>query len=139
MTDFKVLSLMLTLVIIYDAVGDALRAKGKQIPHHILEVVGVAMWFVIVVLIARGRLEWHDKLLIMYITCRIAIFDVIFNVIKGNKWSYVGTSSIYGIVVSWFTNRPMIREQGHLIWVIRVMALIWWVAWFITNADGWAR
>ncbi len=133
MTDFKVLSLLFMLVIVYDAVGDALRAKGFQIPHHILEVIGVSMWFAIVILIARGDLEWSNKQLVMYITLRIAIFDIIFNVIKGNKWSYVGTSSIYGIVLSWFTKLPRVREPGFLIWVIRSMALIWWIAWFWTN------
>ncbi len=136
MTDFKVLSLMLLLVIAYDAVGDALRAKGKQIPHHILEVVGVMMWFLILVFLVRGKLEWHDRLIVMYITLRIAIFDVIFNVIKGNKWSYVGKSSIYGMVMSWFTNLPKVMESGQLIWVVRAMALIWWVAWFITDGGG---
>lgn len=133
MTDFKVLSLILTLLIIYDAVGDALRARGKQIPHHILESVSVAAWFALIVIIARGRLEWSDRLIVMYITLRIAIFDIIFNVIKGNKWSYVGESSLYGKLLIWFTGLPIIREQGHLIWIIRFLALVWWVAWFITN------
>ena len=137
MTDFKVMSLLLTLLIIWDAVGDGLRAKGKQIPHHILEAVSVALWLLLLVIVARGRLIWYDKLIVMYITMRIAIFDVIFNIVRGNKWFYVGTSSIYGIVLSWFTGK--VKEQGFLIWVIRFLALIWWVAWFVTNADGWAR
>lgn len=139
MTDFQTFSLLLTLLVIWDAIGDGLRAKGKQVPHHLLESVSVALWLFLLVIVARGRLEWHDRLIVMYITIRIAIFDVIFNVIKGNKWSYVGTSSIYGIVLSWFTNLPRVKESGRLIWVIRVLALIWWVAWFVTSADGWAR
>lgn len=136
MTDYKIFSLLLTLLIIWDATGDALRARGKQIPHHILESVSVAAWLILLIIVARGRLIWYDSYVVMYITMRIAIFDVIFNIIKGNKWSYVGRSSIYGIVVGWFTNLPKVKEPGHLIWVIRAIALIWWIAWFITDG-GW--
>jgi hypothetical protein len=133
MSDYKIFSLIFLVLILWDAIGDGLRAKGKQIPHHILETVSVALWLFITVIIARGWLVWDDTQIIMYITLRIAIFDVIFNIIKGNKWSYVGKSSIYGIVLSWFTNLEKVKEPGFLIWVIRVLALIWWIAWFVTN------
>ena len=133
MTDYKIFSLIFLVLILWDAVGDGLRAKGKQIPHHILEAVSVALWLAIALIVARGWLEWRDSQIVMYITLRIAIFDIIFNIVKGNKWSYVGTSSIYGIVLSWFTKLPRVKEPGFLIWVIRAMALIWWLAWFITS------
>ena len=132
-SDYKIFSLIFLVLILWDATGDALRAKGKQIPHHILEAVSVAAWLLIALIIARGWLVWYDTQIVMYITLRIAIFDVIFNVIKGNKWSYVGKSSIYGIVLSWFTKLDRVREPGFLIWVIRALALYWWIAWFITN------
>jgi hypothetical protein len=133
MDDFKIFSLIFLLLILLDAVGDALRARNKQVPHHTLEVIHIIGWFFIAVIVARGWLEWSDRQIVMYITLRIAIFDVIFNVIKGNKWSYVGESSLYGRFMNWFTDLPKIMEQGFLIWVIRVMALVWWTAWFITN------
>jgi len=69
----------------------------------------------------------------MYFTLRIAIFGVLFNIIADNKWSYVGKSSLYGRLLTWFSSLPDIREPGFLIWVLRVMALTWWIAWFITN------
>ena len=133
MTDYKIFSLIFLVLILWDAVGDALRAKGKQIPHHILEAVSVALWLLIAVIVARGWLEWRDSQIVMYITLRIAIFDVVFNIVKGNKWSYIGESSIYGRVLTWFTSLEKVKEPGMLIWVIRVIALIWWVSWFITN------
>jgi hypothetical protein len=131
MSEFKIFSLLLIVLVIWDATGDALRAKGKQIPHHLLESVSVALWLFLLVALDREWLKWHDRLIVMYITIRIAIFDVIFNVIKGNKWSYVGESSIYGKLLSWFSLK--VKEPGHLIWVIRVIALIWWVTWFWTD------
>ena len=133
MTDFKIFSLIFLVLILLDAVGDALRAKGKQVPHHTLEVGHIVGWFMIAVITARGWLAWSDLMIVMYITLRIAIFDVVFNIIRGNKWSYIGESSLYGIVLTWFVKRPKVQEQGFLIWVIRFLALLWWVTWFITD------
>ena len=133
MTDFQMLSWILVLSIIVDAVGDAFRKNGNQIPHHFFEATNVAIWIGVIVIVARGDIQWFNRLIVMYITARIAIFDITFNIIAGNKWSYVGKSSLYGRLLTWFTSLPSIREPGFLIWVIRAMAAIWWIAWFITS------
>jgi len=110
---------MLALILL-DASGDAFRSRGWQIAHHIMEAVHEAIWL--------GLLAYFTKsynIIPIYILCRIAIFDVLYNVIAGNKLNYVGISSVYGIVMTWFAMK--IREQGFLIWVVRALALIAWV------------
>jgi len=136
MTDFKIISLFFLTVISMDAIGDALRQKGKQVPSHILEAVRIALWIALISSVQREWLEWNDLLIAMYATLRIAIFGVTYNIVAGNKWSYVGKSSLYGRVLTWFSNLPKIKEPGFLIWVIRVLSLIWFVSWFITDAGG---
>jgi len=110
---------MITLILL-DASGDAFRSRGCQVVHHIFEATHEAIWL--------GLLAYFTKsynIIPIYILCRIAIFDVLYNLIAGNKLNYVGKSSVYGIVMTWFAMK--IREQGFLIWVVRAMALIAWV------------
>ena len=70
----------------------------------------------------------------MYITGRIWLFDPLLNLIAGYKLTYAGKSSIYGRILSLIMRKT--GERGHLIWVLRAMAFIWWIAWIITKADG---
>lgn len=128
MNEFAIVSLILLAVSFIDAAGDAFRARRWQVIHHSMEVLGIATWFLIWALF-----DFNWVYLTMYITGRLALFDLVFNLIARNKWNYIGTSSLYGRVLGWFTKK--VNEQGSLIWVLRAMALIWWIAWFITRAD----
>ncbi len=127
MTEFIIVSLVLLGIILLDSIGDAFRANSRQNLHHLMETVGVATWIAIWALF-----DFDPLYIVMYVTARIWIFDIVFNIIAGNKWSYVGTSSLYGRILNWFTSLPMVRESGQLIWVLRVLALIWWTAWLLT-------
>jgi len=126
MNEFIVISLILLGVSLIDAAGDAFRVRKWQVVHHSMEVLGIAVWFLI-----WGLFEFRYEYIIMYITGRIFCFDIVFNLIARNKWSYVGTSSLYGRILGWFTG--IMKEPGHLVWVIRVIALVWWIAWIIVN------
>lgn len=129
MNEFVIVSLILLATSAIDSAGDAFRARRWQIVHHSMEVLGVAVWFLIWALF-----EFNYIYITMYITGRLAIFDILFNLIARNKWNYIGTSSLYGRILGWFTKK--MKEQGYLIWVLRILALIWWVAWFVSKADG---
>jgi len=129
MSEFAIVSLILLALVSIDAAGDAFRARRWQIIHHSMEVLGVAVWFALWALF-----DFSPIYITMYITGRIWLFDPLFNIIAGNKLGYVGNSSLYGRLLNWFGST--VKEPGHLIWVIRVMALIWFIAWIITNADG---
>lgn len=126
MNEFAIVSLILLAVSLIDAAGDAFRARKWQVIHHSMEVLGVGTWFLIWALF-----DFNLLYITMYITGRLAFFDLLFNLIARNKWNYIGTSSLYGRVLGWFTNK--IREQGHLIWVLRAMAFIWWIGWVLTK------
>ena len=129
MSAFIIVSIILLGIIILDAVGDGLRWKGKQVAHHVVEITREAVWLSMV---AYFMNNW--MIIPMYILARIAFFDPVLNLIAGKGIGYIGSSSLYDRLLKWFTGKA--GEQGYLIWVIRVLALIWWVAWIITNADG---
>jgi len=124
-----IVSLVLLAVMLIDAAGDAFRIHQWQNLHHGMEVVGVGAWIAIWALF-----EFNPIYIVMYITGRIAIFDPVLNTIAGYKLTYAGKSSVYGRLLSWFMAK--VKNPGILIWVIRALALIWWVAWFVTKADG---
>ena len=126
MSEFAIISLILLGIVILDALGDGLRWIGKQVAHHVVEILREAIWLAMVVYFTG-----QPQLIVMYITARIAFFDPIINLIAGKGLGYVGSSSIYDRLLKWFSGR--VKEPGHLIWVLRVMALIWFVAWVLTK------
>jgi hypothetical protein len=129
MSEFMIVSLVLLGVMLIDAAGDAFRIHQWQNLHHAMEVVGVGAWIAIWALF-----EFSPIYIVMYITGRIAIFDPVLNLIAGYKLTYAGKSSVYGRLLSWFMSK--VKNPGILIWIIRALALIWWVAWFVSRADG---
>ena len=128
MSEFIIVSLILLGLAAIDSSGDAFRIHQWQLVHHLMEVLGIGVWIAL-----WASFEFHWVYLTMYITGRIWLFDPLLNLIAGYKLTYSGKSSIYGRVLSWIMIKT--GERGHLIWVLRAMALIWWVAWIFTNAD----
>ena len=126
MSEFAIVSIILFGIMIIDAAGDAFRIHQWQTVHHIMESVDVAAWIVVWALF-----DFSPLYIVMYITGRIALFDPIFNLIAGYKLTYSGKSSLYGRLLSWFQTK--VKEPGALVWVIRGLALIFWIAWFLTK------
>ena len=126
MNEFQIVSLVLLAIVLLDAVGDGLRWNGKQVAHHIVEIIREGIWLSMVAI-------FMDNWLIvpMYIVARIIFFDPIINLVAGKGLGYVGSSSIYDRILKWFSFK--VKESGQLIWVLRAMALLAWIAWFITN------
>ena len=127
MSKIKWTSLVLLLLVILDASGDAFRAQGWQLAHHMIEMVQVAGWIAVWALF-RFNLVY----IVMYILGRFIGFDMVFNLIAGNELFYVGESSLYGRFLSWGINWMTIH-MGMLVSWLKFLALIWWVAWFWTN------
>jgi len=124
MTEFAIISLILLVIVLLDALGDGMRWIGKQVAHHIAEVTKEAIWLAMVVYFTG-----EPALIAMYITARIALFDPMINLIAGKGLNYVGSSSLYDRFLKWFSG--MMKEPGHLIWVIRVLSLITWIVLLI--------
>lgn len=129
MSEFIIVSLILLGIAAIDAAGDAFRIHQWQIVHHGMEVLGVAVWIAVWALF-----DFRPVYVTMYITGRIWLFDPLMNLIAGYKLTYSGKSSLYGRLLSWFQDK--VKNPGHLIWVLRGIAFIWWLAWIITKADG---
>ena len=126
MSTFAILSLILLGIVLLDALGDGLRWIGKQVAHHAVEILREAIWLSMVVYFTG-----QPQLIVMYITARIAFFDPVINLVAGKGTPYIGSSSLYDRLLKWFSGK--VKEPGHLIWVIRVMALIWFIAWILTK------
>jgi len=126
MNEFQTTSLVLLGVALIDATGDAFRVHRWQIVHHLMEVLGIATFFLIWALF-----EFRWEYIPVYITGRIVVFDPVFNLIAGNPINYVGESSFYGRIMTWVAK--LTKEPGHLIWVIRAMALTFWLTWLLTK------
>lgn len=127
MNEPLIVSLILLGLVILDAVGDAFRFRGWNIPHHIMEVLHVAGWFIIWALFGPDFLPAHVYL---YILGRIILFDIVFNLTGGLKIGYVGKNSIYDLVVTliggWFKQNP-----ANFAFIFRLMALVAWVGTLI--------
>ena len=89
--------IILTLILISDAVGDGQRTRGNQVIHHFLEGVMIALFFAIIVIVNYNMLSGFELrwLLVYYLSLRLAGFDLIYNITAGNKWNYFGNSSLY--------------------------------------------
>ena len=125
MEDFKLVSLLLLIPVIVDAVGDAFRLDNRQILHHVMEVIHIACW------VALWAAFGFDPMYIaMYILGRIVLFDITFNLTSGLKIGYVGGSSIYDLLLrvfgGWVKQHP-----ANFAFITRVMALVFWVGLFI--------
>ena len=128
MSEFLIVSIILLGISAIDAAGDAFRIHKWQIAHHIMELVPYVAFLVI------WRLFEFSWLYVpMYIAGRIWIFDPLMNLIAGYQLTYSGKSSLYGRILSWFQSK--VKEPGMLIWVIRAIALIFWVAWLLSDAN----
>jgi hypothetical protein len=126
MSEFVIISIILLGIVLLDALGDGLRWIGKQVAHHTVEILREAIWLAMVVYFTG-----QPELIVMYITARIALFDPLINLIAGKGLGYVGSSSLYDRILKWFSLK--VKEPNMLIWVIRVIAIIWFVAWILTK------
>ena len=87
----KTILLILLIQILADASGDAFRLKGKQLLHHLFEVVQIICWMALIYLFTTISSPAWIRLIAYYIALRFLIFDTIFNIIAGNPISYLGS------------------------------------------------
>ena len=103
MTDFRIMSLILVVLAIFDAFGDGFRRNGKQLPHHSFEAAQVLMWLLVVYACTEGWLVFEREHFTMYIVGRFQVFDYTYNLMTKNKFWYVGNSSLYGRFITFMT------------------------------------
>jgi predicted Abi (CAAX) family protease len=97
MNEQLIISLILLSLVLLDAIGDAFRFRGWNIPHHIMEVFHVAGWITLWALFG-----FQVIYIPLYILGRIILFDIVFNLTAGLKIGHIGTSSLYDIILTKF-------------------------------------
>ena len=122
-----IIPLTLLLIVVLDAAGDALRLRKHQVISHAAEAVQTVLWIAVWALF-----EFQVYYIAMYILGRFIVFDLVFNLIVGNEIFYIGESSLYGRGLKWLA-RKVRQPIGLFISMPKLMALGWWVAWFLTD------
>lgn len=107
-------------LVIVDAVGDALRLKGKQILHHLAEALQIGGWLAIWAFLG---FEW--VYVPIYILGRLWLFDVIFNIVAGNRILYVGESDLWGLSIRGIAKLFKVQYE-HPSFIFKFMSLIAW-------------
>ena len=127
MNEPLIISLSLLALAVFDAVGDAFRFRGWNIPHHVMESIHVAGWVAIWALFGP---DFLPVFVYLYILGRIVLFDIVFNLVGGLPIGYIGKTSIYDLFVTalggWVKQHP-----GHFAFIFRFMALVTWIALLI--------
>lgn len=133
------ITILLLLIVVIDATGDAFRFKGWDVVHHVMETLQIAAWFAFAVLFAAFCMnsvhanesvmavvmgQWHYALI--YVLGRIWLFDLLFNIITGHDPLYMGKSDLVGRSVIWFSGKVK-QDYKHFSFIIKAMALIAWI------------
>lgn len=129
MNEHLTIPLFLLALVVFDAVGDAFRLRGWNIPHHVVESVHVGGWIVVWALFGPAFLPVY---VYMYVLGRIVLFDPVFNLVAGLPFFYVGSNSIYDIAVTVFGGWVK-QHPGHFAFILRFMALVSWIGLLIKN------
>ena len=126
--------LILLLQVILDALGDAFRIRRWQNLHHTMESAREAVWIGLAAAIGFGYLEFEWYYIAMYILGRIWLFDPILNLVSDFDFFYVSDSSTDGRILIWLCSDKIFDVPIILPTVmIKFLALVWWVAWLITD------
>ena len=127
MNEPLIVSLCLLGLVLFDAVGDAFRFRGWNIPHHVIETFHVAGWVALWALFGFAPVYvW------LYILGRIVLFDIVFNLTGGLPIGHIGDNSIYDIVVTKFGGWVK-QHPGHFAFIFRIIALAFWIGTLIKN------
>ena len=127
MKEHLVISLIMLGLVVIDGIGDALRLRGWQIPHHIAEILHVSGW------IAVWALFGFEMVYIpIYIVGRVILFDIVFNLVAGLPIGHIGKSSLYDIVLTWF-GKWVKNSPVHFVFIFRFMALLAWIGLILTK------
>jgi len=92
------------VLIVLDAVSDATLNKPFK---HFLAALHILGWLMFPVVIANlpfapNLTFWPEFLIPVagYVCLRYLLFDAVWNIVSGKKLSYIGTTSLYGKILS---------------------------------------
>jgi len=131
--------LIALFLIFFESIPEALYDRGKKTLSGVLEfiyliVVTFAVFAVFngVILINADTCLW--RVLVGYALLRFAIFDVAYNLARGNSLLFIGSSKLFDKAQSWLILRFCINLT--LIMFVKFIALLWGVAWLMGWENG---
>ena len=127
--EFCIVSILLLLIVSLDALGDAFRRRNRQVLHHVMDTLQIALWMAI-----WGLFGFDLYYVFMYVLARFALFDLIYNIAAGHSWWYIGDSSIYDKAIRWFAKTAR-APIAYVVAVPKIMSLVWFVAWAVSNGN----
>ena len=127
MYEHMLIVLVLLAQVILDATGDAHRARHWTLSSHIMEAIQVGAWIAVWALFS-----FEPYFILMYILGRVWAFDLVYNLWVDNSILYMGESDMMGRGVRWFAGKVK-QNYIHFSLVLKVLSLIWWVAWLLTK------
>lgn len=127
MNEQLIISLCLLALVVFDAIGDAFRFRGWNIPHHAVESIHVVGWFVIWALFGPDFLPVHVAL---YILGRVVLFDIVFNIAGGLPIGYVGENSLYDLAVKLWA-KWVKQSPANFAFIFRLIAFVFWIGTLI--------
>jgi len=92
--------IVLLLIIILEAVYEALRDRGKKLPSGILEGLSHAIMLVGIISLQTSPI-WY----LIYILYRYAIFDFVYNSMVGKDPLYLGNTKLYDKALNWILDK----------------------------------
>jgi len=117
--------ILLLVLVVIDATGDAYRHMGRQYAHHAMEVFQIAGFFLLWALFGFKRV-----FILLYILGRIWLFDITYNLWCGFNWLYIGESDLGGEGIRWFAHLVK-QNYYHFSFMIKFLSLVTWVGVFI--------
>lgn len=109
--------LIMFLVIVLDATGDGLRTLGFQKAHHVLEASWIVLFFVVW---ALSQFKWQYAL--TYVLCRIWAFNLVYNIVAGNKFGYLSEGNFYDSALIWIGQQTH-QDPIHFYIIFSAMAI----------------
>ena len=132
METYHIVILILLVQVILDGLGDGFRQNGWQNVHHSMETIREGIWLVYVGCVAFQWLDFAPYYITMYILGRIWLFDIVINLVVGNKLFYIGKSSLDGIILHKVADK--FKVPVHLpAFIVKLVAIVWWIAWILTD------
>jgi len=125
-----IISLILLLIALLDAVGDGCRDRGFQQARHSIEALQIGIWLTLCILIGRDLITFDWIYAVIYTLGRTWAFDYPNNLIAGRKIGYVGKSSLDGKIYHWITS---LFKNGveHTSFIFKFVALVSWIGLII--------
>jgi hypothetical protein len=128
--------LIALFLVVFEAVPEALYDEGRKTLAGVFEFVYRAVVTLVLFAWMVGVPAFHAReqslliLLIGYVLLRFALFDYIYNAIRGVELNYIGTTKL------WDRFLRSLKIHPSLLLFIRGIAFLWGASWLLGWMDG---